>query len=835
MRDPAHYVYDSRVGEELLAGADALARAWGCPLEEHQGRPAVCIDAGPERRRFELPLPRTDFDTLDQFHFTVATAPDANVELALLLTCATTTDGLSEPDNFNSGIAEPLQSPAWREVLFPYENFLLYGIPPGVKNVAQATLLVNGTGRLWLGDWFGAKRKRAAGPRLTDAGLLAELDLSRPELAQVRELAAAPGRSFDALSTLLSHIKSRTQLRHAYGKRRPEEAGPLSEADAILRNHIGGFDVGTPVNWRANPNGYLEWMHHFNRNFFFGTLLEAWRATGDAKYVRKLDELFASWVAANPEPVAHHGGGDAAWETLSTACRIYGAWLECFFALLHEPAFSDATRLAMLKSFHGHATHLFHYKGYRNNWLVVESSVLYVLGSIFPEFKDSAAWCKEGLARLEVELERQVFPDGADWEFSPSYHMMAVQGFLDVYEAAQLNGKPLPPIFSERLPKTFDYIAGCTRPDGTLPSFNDSLGWRDVRGRAFLETGAKLFSRPELITAPEGPFEGKSRSFADAGVTVLAGGTSGAARWLFFDAGPFGFSHQHEDALSVELFAFGVPFLVDPGIASYLRDPWTEFYRSTAAHSTLLVNGAGQARVKLPHAQQAESARGKQRAAFGPVFDFASAEYKDGYIGKPAGLTHRRNVVFVRNEYYLLWDEVSGEGAQRIDALFHFSPMRVELDSAAKRVRTQRLTGANLELIPIEPRTGVKLKLRCGETDPVQGWAAEKGEDLPAPVAELSIAGQGPLTLVTLLVPYDTGRNSGVKVARLPKLPSGVLGFKVQHADGRADRIFLRQDASARLPGNPPLNAEVQVERLDAQGKPRTSAWLLGEQMTVSG
>lgn len=836
MHTPTHYLHDVRATEETLADAAALARAWSRPLEEHAGRFAVRLDVDPTRGRLELPIPCADLDALDQFHFTIATESGAPVELTLRLTCATTTEGLSHPDHYSSGLAEPIESVAWREVIFPYENFLIFGIPDRMKHIASATLSIYGARRVWLGGWFGARRTRVAGPRLTDVGLLAELDLTRPELTAVRELSAIPERALDSHSAFLAHIKLRTQPRHPYGKRPPNDrAGTLSAADAILRNHIHGFDVGTPVDWRTNPNGYTGWMHMFNYNWFFATLLEAWRATGDTKYVRKLDELFSSWIAANPEPVGHNGGGDTAWQTLGTAVRIYDSWIECFFALLHEPAFSDTTRLTILKSFHGHAEHLFKYKGYSNNWLVVESRVLYMLGTLFPEFKRAEAWRTEGLARLEVEVARQIYPDGADWELSPDYHMMVARAFLEVYELAQLNGQPLPPLFSERLPKTFDYIAGLTRPDGTLPSLNDSHGWRDYRGRKFLEAGAKLFTRPELLASLEGPYAGLSRSFADSGQTVLSGGTGADAHWLRFDAGPYGAAHQHEDALSIELSALGVPFLVDPGISSYLQDPWTFYYKSTSAHSTLLVNGAGQARALAPRAEHVLSVRGKHRAVFGPVFDFAAAEYRDGYHGQAAGLCHRRKVLFIRNEYYLLWDEVSGEGARRIDALFHFRPMRVEIDTAVGRVRTQRLTGANLELIPVEPSSGVNLKLYCGETNPVQGWVAEKDEDLPAPVAELSVSGQGPLTLVTLLAPFASGRNSGLKVTRLPELPVGVLGFKVLHADGRSDRIFLSQDPTARLPDHPPLNAEVQVERLDAQGNPLHMAWLLGEQMTVRG
>ncbi|MCZ7645129.1 MAG: heparinase II/III family protein [Planctomycetota bacterium] len=829
--DPAHYRLDTVVHDETLADAAALGAAWKLPVEEHAGRPAVRIDLEGPGRPFELPLPRRDFDALDQFSFDFCTAPGTTAEPRLNLNLASRTSGLPRNDYFSSGVPEPLASEAWRAWLVPYENFLIYGIPSGVRGVEKAILNVSGRGAVWIGGWSGQRRARAAGPRLTGAGLLAALDLERPELDGVRR-AARGGDEAGALAELLRRLKARAAPRHIFGRAEAPAEADLAEAERICANVINGFDVGTPVDWRANPNGYLEWMHAFNRTGFFMKLLHAYRKTGEAKYARKLDELFASWIAANPEPVAHNGGGDPAWETLSTAVRIYGSWLECFFALLHDANFSDAARLALLRSFHGHAEHLTRYKGYANNWFIVESRVLALLGMIFPEFRRANAWAEEGIKRLEGELTRQIFPDGADWELAPGYHMMAVAGFLDVYEVAKLNGRALPAAYDERLPKTFEYIAGLTRPDGSLPSVNDSGGYRARNGGEFLMRGARLFGRPEFAASAEGPYAGRSRAFPDCGFHVLAGGTGRAAKWLLFDAGPFGASHQHEDALGLELFAHGSPFVVDPGISGYMNDDWTAFYRHTRAHSTLLVNGAGQNRRAVTQHHHAESVRGQCEAAFSPVLDFARAVYRDGYEGQPAGIEHERTVIFVREDYYLVFDEVRGAAAERIEALFHFAPMRVELESRTRRARSMRLAGPNLELIPLEPRQGLKVELTCGETCPVQGWVADGG-DFPAPVVRYLVRGRAPLRFAAALVPYAKGLDAGVEVGRLPKMPAGVMGLKLSFAGGRSDRVFLRQEPDARLPGATPLDADLRLERYDAKGKRVAAAWAKGNAITV--
>ena len=63
--------------------------------------------------------------------------------------------------------------------------------------------------------------------------------------------------------------------------------------------------------------------------------------------------------------------------------------------------------------------------------------------------------------------------------------------------------------------------------------------------------------------------------------------------------------------LSFDLYAHGLPFIVDPGITSYFPNAWTSFYRTTVAHNTVLVDGCGQNRRTQTISEWVESARNK--------------------------------------------------------------------------------------------------------------------------------------------------------------------------------------------------------------------------------
>ena len=68
-------------------------------------------------------------------------------------------------------------------------------------------------------------------------------------------------------------------------------------------------------------------------------------------------------------------------------------------------------------------------------------------------------------------------------------------------------------------------------------------------------------------------------------------------RWLVLDAGPLGDGgHGHYDALHFEAYAYGRPLVVDPGRYTYSESGpnWRRWFKGTAAHNTVTVDGLDQ-------------------------------------------------------------------------------------------------------------------------------------------------------------------------------------------------------------------------------------------------
>ena len=90
------------------------------------------------------------------------------------------------------------------------------------------------------------------------------------------------------------------------------------------------------------------------------------------------------------------------------------------------------------------------------------------------------------------------------------------------------------------------------------------------------------------------------RAFPEGGYYVLAADRGGEDELVVvFDAGPLGlaplYAHGHADALSFWLSYGGHEFLIDPGTYCYTNHTaWRAYFRGTAAHNTVRVDGEDQ-------------------------------------------------------------------------------------------------------------------------------------------------------------------------------------------------------------------------------------------------
>jgi hypothetical protein len=682
---------------------------------------------------------------------------------------------------------------------------------------------------------------------LSDAAFLAKFDLEytasqveRGDIAAAKEALLAhygrrPVPTWPAPPRILRDMRINTD----------ELSGQdiVSLADSILEHR---FVLGlnppmlTPegkIAWHLNPTSDREWLYALNRHGWWPVLGLAYAQTGDERYANTFVSQMLDWVAQKPPP-ARRDEKSPSWRLMEVGMRLRVSWIPCFGLFYNSEAFTYAAKLTMLRSIYDHARFLSLFKTNRNH-LLRESNGLAYVGTYFPEFKEASHWRQLAFTRLDESLVEQVNRDGSHIEGSTGYQSLVIDEFQNTYELLQANNLSLPKEdLADWLERMVHVMAYVVRPDGTFPQVNDgSIYWESSQ----LAQAGEALGRDDFVFIGTGGKQGAcpmhtSVAFQDAGLYVMRSDWRSDARYLLFDAGPYGGPHGHEDKLSIELSAFGQVFIADPGTYTYNKaDPFRAYFVSSQAHNTVLVDGRSQVRRWRRENLSPTTAVGAYATWIShPDFDYVSASYGDGYgwfsFQRPqdaaivADVTHTRRVLFVKPDYWVIVDELDASMPHDYQVLFHTVSDIVASIGADNRVVLGTPDtvpeGATLQIIPVSPQD-VEVSCLAGSEAPIQGWYSPSSRHkAPAYAVIYERRGSASTVMTTLLYPCAGGQ-AGDEVCIRPLAVTGSagLGFVVS-TDRGSDYLLFALDDGAKQFGPYQSRGVVAGVRTDKDGGP---------------
>jgi len=595
-------------------------------------------------------------------------------------------------------------------------------------------------------------------------------------------------------------------------QRMPEEAGQiLAEAGSIRSGRFDllgyrGLSFGDPIDWRLDPvsgrrSPLVHWSRldpldpaaagdckvvwELNRHQWLVRLGQAFRLTGDETHAVLSARLLAGWLTENPP-----GLGINWASSLEVALRLV-SWSWALHLLRDSRALTPDLFLEMLGAIHDHAAHIERYLSRYfspNTHLTGEALGLFYAGAIFPELPGAARWRTLGSSLLVEESGRQVLPDGVHFELSTCYHVYTIDILLHFLVLAGRCGLEVPAGVSRTVQRMLDFLLAVRRPDGSIPPIGDGDGGlllplarrRPEEALSLFSIGAALFRRPDYAWAARGPspetvwllgpeglaaFESlqpeqpappPSRLFPEGGYAVMADGWAPDAHHLIFDVGPLGCpvsgGHGHADLLSLQISAFGKQFVTDPGTCCYTPEPrWRDHFRGTSAHSTVVIDGQGQAEPAGPFSWRARPRARLRRFTSDAGFDFADADH-DAYARLADPMIHRRRVLFARGRYWLVVDDLLGAADHTVELRFQFAPMVVTVAPDL----WARAWGCGRHDLHVRPFASVPLEAEVRERQdtPIEGWIAPAyGSRAGAPALVYRARTRLPLRIVTLLLP----------------------------------------------------------------------------------
>jgi hypothetical protein len=654
---------------------------------------------------------------------------------------------------------------------------------------------------------------RDAAPRRFFAGTEngAAADILREELpAACRELIAranAPGaKRFDLLGyEALS-----------FGEPTDWHLDPVAgvRAPGIHWSRINFLDPGTvgdaKVTWELNRHQWLL------------PLAQAYWLTADERYAQEVADVVDDWSRANP-----YGKGINWASSLEVAYRVI-SWSWLFILIRDSGAVSVPQFAEFLAQVRAHASHIERYlsRYYApNTHLTGEALALFYVGLLFPELPEAARWRRLGHTILVEQSARQVLPDGVYFEQATGYHRYTLDIYMHFLILAARNAVFVPEDVRRRTERMVEFLIAISAPDRAMPQIGDSdAGWllplarrdsNDCRGS--FAVAAALFDRPDFLWAAGGPTPEvlwllgasawetlrkkaasppaeQSSTFRDGGYSVMRSSWASDAHQMVVDVGPIGSrvsgAHAHADLLGIQCWAFGEPFIVDPGTFSYADPSWRDHFRGTSAHSTVVVDGLSQARPSglfTWHSQPTATLRDWKPGA---EHDYLDASH-DAYRVLPDPVTHRRRVFFAKARYWVVVDDLIGLDRHELELRFQFSARPVTAGPGSW-VRAEGKRHRGLWLAPFTD-TPLEARIRIGETNPIEGWvSSDYGRKVPAPSVSYAWRAGLPARVVTLIMPVDRLGAEPPAVTVLRDSAGSLTGLKL---DGLGETVLIDERA----------------------------------------
>jgi hypothetical protein len=543
-----------------------------------------------------------------------------------------------------------------------------------------------------------------------------------------------------------------------------------------------------PLDRRVVGDSKVIW--ELNRHQWLIPLAQAFWLTGDRRYAKEAADLVDDWCRANP-----YGRGMNWSSSLEVAYRVI-AWIWTFVLLRDAEVLTPREFSGLLSLVRLHALHIERYLSRYfspNTHITGEALGLLYVGVMFPEFTESGRWRSLGRQILIDQCDQQIRADGVHFEQATCYQRYTLEIYIHFLVLAGRNDMGVPSDLVRRVERLAEFLIAVMAPDGTMPEVGDGDGgWvvplarrepNDCRG--LLATAAAVFGRGDFAWAARGaapevlwilgangwrhlarlgqhpPGAPASQVFPEGGYAVMRSGWTADAHQLVFDVGPLGCplsgAHGHADLLSVHCAVFGEPCLVDAGTFCYTSDStWRDYFRETAAHNTVVVDGVPQADSRPPFEWATRPSAKLLTWESNDSCDFADASH-DAYSRLDDPVLHRRRVLFVKPRYWVIVDDLSGRLEHEVEIRFQFAPRVVQIHRERWAVMCSR-RGASVWLAPFA-RVALVARVAEGGLDPIEGWVSTHyGRRQPAPAVVFATRAQLPLRVATVLIPVGTSQ-----------------------------------------------------------------------------
>lgn len=399
--------------------------------------------------------------------------------------------------------------------------------------------------------------------------------------------------------------------------------------DELLENQLTLLNETREIKGWNYPDASHLWNFNVHYLEYLVPLYSLWKSTGDEKYRAKINQILTDWYeVGSKEPDSN--------QSYTISLRVVNQ-LIIFDAVddkqrLYESVYAQYRYLLKHQE-----THLLGNHYLENLKAIVICSVVFSEDDVYRNY----------IKKLLNELNEEITDDGLHFELSLMYHKIVLEDLIRVAAILKATGKSE----YEEVRKKIHLMSTALYSleygiDRTL-LFNDAGDNVAKTKDPLLKACEELFNiKPQKKNQISGYYR-----LDDNNASVI------------IDCGELAPSympgHAHCDCLSFELFYDGRPILVNSGTYQYQGDKRT-YFRSTAAHNTVKLNGHEQSELWGEHraGRRIRGVRAKNdgHSIIGEYFNY----YGEHHIRK----------VKLSNDMFIVLDKTDCDG----ESYLHLAP-----------------------------------------------------------------------------------------------------------------------------------------------------------------
>ncbi len=449
----------------------------------------------------------------------------------------------------------------------------------------------------------------------------------------------------------------------------------LSSGKLRLLGVTRGLD--TEPGWRHADAPRLWRFHLHYWDWAWGLAADPGRPEARAVFAR----LWRSWQASG-----QYGRPDS-WHPYPAALR---AWSWC--GLHRDLVAGSDLEPAFAASLADHAGFLRRNLEYDlgGNHLIKGLKALAGLAVFFADER----LLRRAVRQLAAQAARQVLADGGHYERSPAYHCQVLADLIDVAGLLRAAGRSRPGEITEAIDRMRGWLGAVLGPDGQVPMLNDGY---PVDGALIAALRPPPGPSAPLLVLPE---SGLVRATAGGWQLLAEMGAPGPPELP---------GHAHAGTFGGLVHVDGVPLLTDTGTSTYEPGPARRYERSTAAHSTVQVDGADSTEVWGVF-RAGRRARVRGLAAEASQVGIRCEAVHDGFRHLPGRPRHRRRWTLTVGGL-LVEDAVTGRGQHEVVVRWQLAPgwsVRIAEDTAYLYGPAGAFTAAVSATVPVRLTTSIR-------------------------------------------------------------------------------------------------------------------------------